>query len=261
MGEVNYAPIIQDMTWSYSRIKSFYDCPYRWYLRYIRGLKGKDMFFASYGTFMHKMIEMYLNGEKTPKQLSDLYLQRFKEEVTGCAPSQQVFANYFTSGLRYLRDLQPFSYNIIAVEKRVDFDINGVPFIGYIDFLGEKDGDLYVIDNKSRTLKPRSRRGKVTKTDEELDSYLKQLYLYSMAVGQEYGKLPKALCFNCYRTPLFIEEPFVEQTYDESKLWFSNSVNEITNETDFKPNAEFFKCKHLCEMQDYCEYYKLTQKR
>lgn len=95
MGEVNYAPIIQDMTWSYSRIKSFYDCPYRWYLRYIRKLKAKDMFFASYGSFMHKLIEMYLKGEKTSKQLCDIYLQKFKEEVVGRAPNQKVFANYF----------------------------------------------------------------------------------------------------------------------------------------------------------------------
>lgn len=53
MGEVNYAPIIQEMTWSYSRIKAFDDCHYRWYLQYIRRLHGKDMFFASYGSFMH----------------------------------------------------------------------------------------------------------------------------------------------------------------------------------------------------------------
>lgn len=262
MGEVNYAPVIQDMTWSYSRIKSFYDCPYRWYLRYIRKLKSnEDMFFANYGTFMHKMIEMYLKGEKTPKQLSELYLQNFKDEVKGHAPSKQVFANYFTSGLRYLKELQPFPYNVVAVEKRVDFAVYGIPFIGYIDLLGEKNGNLYVIDNKSRTLKPRNKRGRVTKTDEELDSYLKQLYLYSIAVEREYGKFPKALCFNCYRIPLLIEEPFSNQEYVESKIWFTNSVNEITNETDFRPNAEFFKCRHLCEMQNYCEYYKLTQKR
>ena len=160
-----------------------------------------------------------------------------------------------------MKELQPFPYNVVAVEKRVDFNIDGIPFIGYIDFLGEKDGDLFVIDNKSRTLKQRSKKGKVTKTDEELDSYLKQLYLYSIAVEQEYGKLPKSLCFNCYRTSLFIEEPFMEQAYAESKIWLSESIKEITTETDFKPNAEFFKCKHLCEMQDYCEYYKLTQKR
>ena len=249
------------MTWSYSRIKSFYDCPYRWYLRYIRKLKGKDTFFASYGTFMHKLIELYLRGEKTPKQLSDMYLQDFKKEVVGLAPSKQVFVNYFKGGLQYLKTLQTPLYNVVDVEKRVDFKIDNIPFVGYIDFLGERDGELFVIDNKSRNLKPRSKKGKVTKTDEELDSYLRQLYLYSMAVEQEYGKRPKSLCFNCFRTPLFIEEPFMEQSYEESKMWFSESVKEITNETDFRPDMEFFKCKYLCEMQNHCEYYKLSQKR
>lgn len=261
MGDINYAPIIQDMTWSYSRIRSFFDCPYRWYLRYIRRLESKDMFFASYGTFMHKLIELYLNGEKTPKQLSDMYLQEFRTAVVGRAPTKQVFGNYFSSGLRYLKELQPLPFNVVAVEKRVDFNVDGIPFVGYIDIVGEKDGDLYIIDNKSRTLKPRSKKGKKTKTDEELDDYLRQLYLYSMAVEKEYGKLPKSLCFNCFRTPLFIEEPFMEQAYAESKTWLSDSVKEITGETDFRPDADFFKCKYLCEMQDYCEYYKLTQKR
>lgn len=54
MGDVNYAPLIDEMVWSYSRVRAFEDCPYRWYLKYIRHLRGKDMFFASYGTFMHK---------------------------------------------------------------------------------------------------------------------------------------------------------------------------------------------------------------
>lgn len=58
MGEVNYAPLIDDMVWSYSRIKAFEDCPYRWYLKYIKKFHGKDMFFSSYGTFMHKLIEL-----------------------------------------------------------------------------------------------------------------------------------------------------------------------------------------------------------
>lgn len=43
MGEINYAPLIDDMVWSYSRIKAFEDCPYRWYLKYIKKFHGKDM--------------------------------------------------------------------------------------------------------------------------------------------------------------------------------------------------------------------------
>ena len=40
MGDICYAPLIDDMTWSYSRVKSFEDCPYKWFLKYIVGLHG-----------------------------------------------------------------------------------------------------------------------------------------------------------------------------------------------------------------------------
>ena len=81
MGEINYAPLIDDMVWSYSRIKAFVDCPYRFYLKYIRHIHGKEMFFASYGTFMHKLIETYFKEGKSPRQLTDIYLRDFKKEV------------------------------------------------------------------------------------------------------------------------------------------------------------------------------------
>lgn len=301
MGEVNYKPIIKDMTWSYSRIKSFIDCPYRWFLKYIQprllinqvfggkkptkadidaayvrselekddvgilyahlGIERKEMFFASYGTFVHKLIELYYKGEKTKSQLCDMYLQEFKKQVSGRAPNRTVFANYFKSGIQYLRGFEPFPYKMLAVEKKVDFSLDGIPFVGYIDYLGEDERGLVVVDNKSRVLKPRSKREKPTKTDEELDAYLTQLYLYSIAVEQEYGKPPASLCFNCFRTPIFIEEPFKEEAYAASKLWLSDKVEKINSETKFRPNIEFFKCKHLCEMQDFCEYCELSGKR
>jgi len=300
MGGTKYTPLIDDMVWSYSRVKSFEDCNYRWFLKYIRpkllisqvfnderptrvdidtayirseldkddvgllyeylGIEQKDMFFASYGTFMHKLIELYLKGEKSQSQLVDMYLQGFKSEVRGRAPNRTVFANYFKSGLQYLRNISPLPYNTVDVEKRVDLTIGGLPFCGYIDLVGEKEGSFYVIDNKSRLLKKRSNRAKPTKSDLELDLYLRQLYLYSLAIEVQYGVLPKALCFNCFRNNLFIEEPFQEQAYAESKAWLLNSIEKIRCEAEFKPSVEFFKCTHICEMQDHCEYYELLRK-
>lgn len=261
MGEVSYAPIISEMTWSYSRVRSFHDCPYRWYLRYIRGLKGKDLFFASYGSFMHKLIEMFLKNEKTAVQLKDIYLQEFRSKVVNGAPSYKVFSNYFLSGLKYIEELKTPEYNVVGIEKQIKFKLDDIPVLGYIDILGKKDNEILIVDNKSKILKSRSKRKKPTQTDRELDEYLRQLYLYSTAIEQEYGKLPTALCFNCFRAPSLIKEPFDKQKYEEAKQWFADSVEQITNETDFKPDMEFFKCKYLCEMQDYCEYYNMTFKR
>ena len=75
MGEVNYAPLIDDMVWSYSRIKAFEDCPYRWYLKYIKKFHGKDMFFSSYGTFMHNFTDAYsFNIESVPAERAAVIL-------------------------------------------------------------------------------------------------------------------------------------------------------------------------------------------
>lgn len=119
----------------------------------------------------------------------------------------------------------------------------------------------YVVDNKSRVLKARSTRAKATKADAELDAYLRQLYIYSAAVENEYGIRPDSLCFNCFREERFIVEPFRQEAYMEATEWLKDSVATIRQETDFNPSIEFFKCAYLCEMQDTCEYYELSKKR
>lgn len=261
MGDINYRPLIDDMVWSYSRVKSFEDCPYRWYLRYIKKLHSKSGFFAEYGSFMHKLIELFLIGEKTKKQVCDIYIREFKEHVKGRAPNPKIFGSYYSDGIRYLRTMEPPPLRIIAVEKKVEFDIDGVPFIGYIDLLGENVDGYYVIDHKSRKLKQRSNRVKPTKDDETLDDYLRQLYLYSRPLYEEYGKYPEALCFNCFRTNSLVKEPFNEEKYEEAKRWLLNSIEKIRDESDFKPNMDYFKCTNLCEMRDSCDYYKLNFKK
>lgn len=260
MGDICYAPLIDDMTWSYSRVKSFETCPYKWYLRYIVGLHGKRMFFADYGTFMHKLLESFHKGEATPQQLVERYLCDFKKEVGGFAPSGRVLANYFQGGLQYLRTLQPVQTKVLGVEKEVCFSVGTYPFVGYIDLLCEQDGSLIVIDNKSRNLKPRSKRAKPTKTDAELDEYLRQLYIYSIAVENEYGRLPTKLCFNCFREQVFIQEPFSEKAFAASQEWLLSNIAKIRTESEFKPSVEFFKCTYLCEMQDHCEYFDLMRR-
>jgi len=301
MGGVDYNPIIRDMTWSYSRVKAFHDCPYRWFLKYVQpkllirqafggqypsaadvaaayvrseidradagllydhlGVRRKDMFFASYGLFLHKLIELYYRGEKPPQELCKIYLQEFRQRVRGSPPNETVFANYFRSGLAYLRSFQPFPYRTVEVEKRFRCTLDGIPLAGCIDYIGERDGELVIVDHKSKMLKLRGKRAKPGKSDRELDEYLVQLYLYAAAVEALYGRRPAALCFNCFRAPLLIEEPFREEAYSKAREWFIGQVAEIAKETVFAPRAEFFKCRYLCEMQDFCDYCEHLERR
>lgn len=242
------------MTWSYSRIESFNDCPHRFFLRYIKKYKETDKFYASYGSFIHKLLEKYYQGELEKAEMLTTFLLEFQNEVKGVRPKEITVQKYIQAGCNYLKSFSPFPFNMVDVEKKVEFTIGKYNFVGFIDYLGEKDGKLYIVDNKSRNLKPRSRREKPTVKDMELDSMLKQLYLYSVAIEQEYGVLPEALCFNCFRNGEFIEEQFNVQKYEEAKQWAIESIEKISDTDGFEPNRDFFSCFYICGVSDHCEY-------
>ena len=251
-----YRMIADGFVWSYSRIECFCDCPYRFFLKYFAGVKEKPLFYSSYGSFIHKLIEQYYKGALTKDEMVTRFLMDFSKEVRGTRPQESTVTKYIQCGCEYLRSFQPFRFNMIDVEKRVEFNIDGIPFVGVIDYLGEEDGELVIVDNKSRDLKPRSKRAKPTLKDQELDSMLKQLYIYSAAVKQEYGKLPKLLCFNCFRTGTFIEEPFNEDAYNAAIEWAKKQVEDIKDADDFYPQIDYFSCNFICGVDKECEYYE-----
>lgn len=260
MGEVSYKPLIDEMVWSYSRLETFNDCPYRWFLKYIKQYKEEDKFYASYGLFMHKLIEGFYKGELTKDEMLLRFLTDFTKEVRGVRPQEKIVQKYIQCGSEYLRGFQPLRFNMLDVEKRVEFNIAGNNFIGFIDYIGEEDGEFVIVDNKSRNLRPRSNRIKPTLKDKELDSMLKQLYIYSAAIKQEYGKFPKSLCFNCFRSGVFIEEPFNEEKYNETIEWAKQQVMDIRNTEEFYPNINFFSCCYICGVSEECCYKQMARK-
>ena len=258
MGEISYRPLIEDMRWSFSRIECFNDCPYRWYLRYIYQCEEEPKFYSSYGKFMHKIIEQYYKGEITKEDMCTKFLFDFRTEVQGIRPPESTVQKYIERGIKYLKGFTPLPYKVMGIEKRVEFDIDGISFVGFIDYLGEDDnGSIYIVDNKSRDLKPRSKRKQPTVKDQELDEMLKQLYIYSAAVKQEYGRFPKALYFNCFKAGTFIEEPFNEETYNKTIEWAKKSIENIKDTDDFYPNVEFFSCYYICPYTDECCYWSM----
>lgn len=205
---------------------------------------------------MHKLIELYYRGEITKEEMSTRFLLGFKTEVEGERPQASTVEKYIQSGLEYLGSFKPFLYKMIDVEKKITFDIKGIPFVGVVDYLGERDGEIYIVDNKSRDLKPRSHRAVSTAKDKELDEMLKQLYIYSEAIKSEFGKYPKALCFNCFKSGVFIEEPFDPEVHAKTLEWVEKSVEDIKNTEVFYPQIDYFSCNNLCGLKHECCYYQ-----
>ena len=66
----DYAKALQDMTWSFSRIHSYEQCPYEFYLNYLfkdedghRIYEGEDNFYGAFGSFCHELLAAVFNRE------------------------------------------------------------------------------------------------------------------------------------------------------------------------------------------------------
>ena len=79
MSEYNF--LIDNMIWSFSRLNSFCICKYEWYLQYIEEAEGTNNFYAEFGKFCHKILEMYAKGELGLFELSDYFVEHYDEEV------------------------------------------------------------------------------------------------------------------------------------------------------------------------------------
>lgn len=244
------------MRWSYSRITCFEDCKYKWFLKYIKEEPAVKKYFSEYGKFMHKIIEMYLTNQLKKNELSEYYILNFKDNVTPKPPNNKIYLNYFNQGLDYLDNIDFPHKNILGVEEEVKFKIKDKEFIGYIDIVS-KDNEISITDNKSRDLKERTTRKKPTKSDAELDDYLRQLYIYSIPVYEKYKEYPKYLEFNCFRTNTFIREEFNPEVLEKTKLWAVGEIKKIANNEEWKPCLDYWKCNHLCDMSENCEYKSL----
>lgn len=253
---MRYTFLIENMSFSYSRLTAFEQCRYGWLLRYILHEPQRDSFFAEYGSFVHKIIEKYLRGELAKDDLALYFMRHFAEAVPTAAMSADLKARYYTRGVEYFRHFSFPHDDIVAVEERVEFDLDGAPFAGYIDVISRDGDDLIITDHKSHDLKPFSKRypEQKTKTDLELESYLRQLILYAVGVKKAYGRYPKTLEFNCFKSGTVISIPFNEEWVKPTLKWASDLRRDIIQESEWTPNVDYFFCKNLCDYRDSCEY-------
>ena len=208
---------------------------------------------------MHEVLEQFYLKKLSRDGAISLYLSDFKTRVTGEAPSPSVYTSFFSSGLTSLECLCSPSGEVLAVEKFFRFRIDRYPFIGYVDLIVKaEDGTIEIWDHKSHPLKARSGRQTPTKTDQELDEYLRQLYLYAIPVCKKYGVNPARLVFNCYRKGTLIKEVFRPERLEEAKQWAVGRIEAIKESKLFPPNIEYFGCRYLCSVSDHCEYYQAS---
>jgi RecB family exonuclease len=256
---------------SFSQLQSFSECPYAFYLQKIE--RNSDMVnnaFASQGTLIHDLLDLWAKGELTAEQLPAEYERRYPLEVVESWPRMLAAKGYaekaFQIGLDYFNTFDQFKgYKIIATEERFKIDVEGRTFVGIMDMLVEEEetGKLIVVDHKSKSL------AAFKKAEDEM---YRQQYLYSKHVMEKYGKYPDKLMFNLFKeNGLKMERDFSEQDYLSTLVWAGEQMTKM-EEYDFvdwlvtkevqEGKPDFF-CTELCSCRKVCPngQMKYTPKR
>jgi len=191
---------------SYSQISMYNDCPLRWKLNYVDGLRiSESNIHLLFGTAMHEVLQTYLevmyhdsikNADKLPleEMLRDKLIEQFKiakqeDEKEPC--TKEDLNEFFNDGCAIIdffkkRRADYFSkrgYKLIGCEVPIEFDMKkNIKMVGYIDIviLDEISNTIKIYDIKTST------RGwnKWMKKDE---NKTQQLLLYKQFYSKQYN--------------------------------------------------------------------------
>lgn len=247
---------------SFSRINGW-KCPYEWKLHYIDDIEGESGFFAEVGSAMHETLEAYLKQEVDVFKLPEYFENKWQEHVVHDAPPNKytdISQQYYQQCMDYINQLifDFDKYEILGVEKEVEFTVDKYKFHGFIDLLLKDKTTNEIIISDHKSFMPRFKaNGEISKTQiEHFNEFKHQLYMYSIPIIKEYGRVDK-LRWNFFRGQQVYTIPWIKDEYEETIKWALDRINEISNEMIWLPdNSNQFYCKCLCSMRNKCFYHQ-----
>lgn len=251
-------------TYSFSKLKCFFNCKYYYYLHYFdnNGMVPESHGTSEFGSYMHKILEMYGKGELDIYDMLSYYEKHYTENVVSTFTlqmtqdfSRDMSCKYYDDGYNFLSNFNGFPFQILETEKHFDIEYQDkFRLNGQIDVIAKDDNGLMIIDYKSK--------GNWKSKKERLE-YEKQLYFYAWAMKQMYGEYPKKMAFFMFRLNKWTWVEFDESRLAEVLSWIESTVNEIESEFEFTPitketNEFVFYCNNFCDFRHQCPYGQLT---
>ncbi len=233
---------------SYSSISTYIECPLKFKLKYIDGLKEKSKPYFSFGSSLHDTLQFMYSFKPPPPSLEAVlkyYEDNWIEE--GYANKEEE-EGYFTYGKRILKEF--YEANIeklkppIAVEYKFDINVEGIPITGYIDRIDKIDENkVEIIDYKS---------GKKIFDKSHVEGN-EQLTLYQLAVEESIGLQVQRLTLYHLRsqTPVSVEGRRSEKI-ESLKRKIVDVSDKIAKEEFPAKKGRFCPC----DFPEHCPYYK-----
>ncbi len=164
MPETGHAPTPRNQ-FSFSRVKTYHQCPLRYRYRYLKGLKEVFRSIESYlGSIVHDVLEwMYTEREKTESPsleaalqlLADRWTAGLDDEITVIRNGDNIDA-YLITGREMLERFHRSTFcrdrsRTVALEQRLNHKLSDeIVFTGFADRIGRTEtGRLFVVDYKT----------------------------------------------------------------------------------------------------------------
>ena len=236
--------------YSFSKLTTFEQCKYQYYLNYIEKRKGEPNAFSQYGTFVHSLLEQHAKGELAVYELLDAYQDQYVQTVTQPFPPNKyvdLAESYYHDGYEFLKNFDGLDdLEIIGVETRFKEPLDDFNYTGVID-LTFKDtvGGIVVRDWKSKSKFANKK---------EQNKYSKQPLSYSLHIINKYKSPPKTLQFFMFRKSEIVNIPFQEKEYENALNWIRDTVKDIRSCKEYPASPDPFFCSNLCDFRNSCPY-------
>lgn len=233
-------------TWSYSRLSSYHQCPYSFFLQYKEKRDGESNSWSDVGLLCHEILESVARLEMPPEASLDYFEEYYP--VTSF-PDDGFMAGYsvkiYESLHKYFSEFSGIDGEPLGVEEEFSIDLpNGDKLIGFIDLVKRKDDIVVVTDYKiSNPFKKK-----------DIESKEKQLYVYAIAVHAKYGFYPDKMEWHHLKDDKIVSIDFDESKVSKTIDWVMNTIEAIETDEQFEAKTDFFFCKNLCNFRSTCEF-------
>lgn len=239
--------------WSFSRINSWHNCQYEYYLNYIKRQKGKNNVYGVTGTFIHDYLEGIYNGSKEVENFKESFQKALAEnDLLGYTFPNEKIKDSFVADITHFIDNFSKLGGKFLLEQHFLFKIGDIWMQGYVDMIHiTEDKKINIIDFKTSS---KFSGKKLPEAGRQLLTYKKALESTTKhKVDKLYWNMLK-FCYVCYlqkngklkqkmvnrsKWVKEMEKPFIKELsglgYDELEIDIMMSTAIKTNSIDSLP--------------------------
>ena len=246
------------MTWSFSRLHAWEQCPYAFYLKYIEQRDGESNYYAANGKCMHEVFEAILTNQIPLDECTQCYADKY--DLICETTKQSTMDSTYEKCMDYLCTIDGIDlekYEILGVELKLDFNIGKYKFVGYADLVvkNKKSGEVILVDHKQATHFMKKDGTPLKNQLENFLAYRHQMYIYCKGLKDCFGiDVNKIIWHHFKDNGELTIIPFEADEYEETLQWAANTIEKIKKDKKFLNKRSYVLCSSLCDYRNDCEY-------